>query len=245
MIKAKCIRKDRNKQGVITGYELIDEKGQLGYFTSDVLKSNIVNGYVDVINLKLTSDNKLIDKTEDISSIIEKVKSNSDVKQNALYSRYHRVLEDIGVDIVGAFYVPYELKYFRDNAILESDMKVDGIEVTLKQLLENPENFIGKFDDYGGSFKELATRSLTGDFFVRIPILILHKDNIIKVSMFYEIDYVNEIQFMGGVLPTTPEELACERKLKNNSNVRYPQPLNTDASKSNRRGYKFLLFSNR
>ena len=245
MIKAKCIRKNRNKQGNIIGYELIDEQGKLGYFEADALKRNILSNNIDVINLKLTSDNKLVDKKEDISDIIKKAKNSAEARENILVKRYGRVLEDIGVDIVGAFYIPYGLKYLRDNAIIESDMKVDGVEITLRQLLENPESFVGRFDDYGGGIKELATRSLTGDFFVRIPILILHKDNIIRIIMFYELDYVNEIQFMSGVLPTTPEEVFCKRELKKNSDARYPQPLTPTRDATDRRGYKLATMTSK
>lgn len=245
MIKAKCVRKDRDKSGNIIGYELIDEKGQLGYFKSDALKRNILSGDIDVINLKLTTDNKLVDKKEDdLTDLVNKVKESEEAKNNILYKRYKNTLEDIGVDIVGAFYVPYEYRWYRDKSVIHSDGKTGGIELVLKQLLENPKQFIGNFG-YCGT-EGVVTRNTAGDFFVRLPILILHKDGMLKTIMFYEVEYSNEFRVWASEIPFNLEEKLCERELKKNSNARYPQPLYKNReSYSDRRGYKIATMTSK
>ena len=64
MIQAKCIQKFRDDKGKIYGYRLIDLNGQTQDVQSDNLKLAIKNKKVHVVNLKLTSDNRLVDTTE-------------------------------------------------------------------------------------------------------------------------------------------------------------------------------------
>lgn len=64
MIQAKCIQKFRDKTGKIYGYRLIDLNGQTQDLTSDNLKAAIRNKQINVVNLTLTSDNRLVDTTE-------------------------------------------------------------------------------------------------------------------------------------------------------------------------------------
>lgn len=245
MIKAKCIRKDRDKNGNITGYELIDEKGQLGYFKADALKRNILSGNIEVINLKLTADNKLVDKKEDdLSDLVKRVKESEEAKNSVLYNRYKNTLEDIGVDIVGALYVPYEYRWSRDKSVIHNDGNVNSVEIVLKQLLENPKQFIGHFGYCGA--EGVVTRNTAGDFFVRLPILILHKDGMLKTIMFYEVEYSNEFLVWANEVPFNLEEILCERELKKNSNARYPQPLGKNReSYDDRRGYKIATMTSK
>lgn len=64
MIHAKCIQKIRNKNNKIIGYTLIDNVGKVQELDADRLKDWIVNGRILVTNLTLTSDGRLIDKSE-------------------------------------------------------------------------------------------------------------------------------------------------------------------------------------
>ena len=61
MIQTKCIQKFRDKQGKIYGYRLADVNGQTQDVTSDNLKLAIKTNQITVVNLKLTSDNRLVD----------------------------------------------------------------------------------------------------------------------------------------------------------------------------------------
>lgn len=60
----KCERKIRDKSSNIIGYILIKSNGAREHVKPEVLKQAMLNGSVQVINLKLTSDGKLIDKND-------------------------------------------------------------------------------------------------------------------------------------------------------------------------------------
>ena len=60
-MRLKCVQKIRNKNNTIIGYKIQDSQGNIRDISSKDLKQAIVKGTVDVINLKLTSDNRLID----------------------------------------------------------------------------------------------------------------------------------------------------------------------------------------
>lgn len=64
MIQAKCIEKFRDKTGKIYGYRLIDLNNQTQDVTPENLKQAILNKQIHVVNLTLTSNNRLIDTTE-------------------------------------------------------------------------------------------------------------------------------------------------------------------------------------
>lgn len=61
MIEAKCIMKIKDKQGNIQVYRLVDVNGVENDISSLELKKAIANGQIHVSNLKLTSNNRLID----------------------------------------------------------------------------------------------------------------------------------------------------------------------------------------
>ena len=60
MVKAECIKKFREKNR-ICGYRLRDTNGKITDIKPESLKNAIRNGQIIVSNLKLTSDNRLID----------------------------------------------------------------------------------------------------------------------------------------------------------------------------------------
>ena len=62
MIQAKCIQKFRNKQGKIYGYRLMDINQVTQYVTPGDLKKAIKAKQINVVNLTLTSDGRLMDK---------------------------------------------------------------------------------------------------------------------------------------------------------------------------------------
>lgn len=246
MIKARCIAKDRNNSGVIIGYNLMDENNKVKYFKPDDLKLKIKTGIIDVVNLKLTTDNKLIDKPEnDFSVLIEKAKNNPEKIHSVLYNRYHKVLEDIGVDIVGAFYTIYNTQVIDRYGIKSEGIQGSLSNEQIKLMIEHPERFIGRFTnmEYGGN---LITSGYNGDFYVSLPVLVLHKNNEIRTVMFYEINYKNELEVLGKEFDSTPEVYISERKLKQNPGLRYPQPLNPkDYMYKDRRGYKVMTINSK
>lgn len=61
MLQVKSIQKFRDNNGVIIGYRLQDETGSMQDIESDKLKELIRYHQISVVNLSLTSDNRLID----------------------------------------------------------------------------------------------------------------------------------------------------------------------------------------
>lgn len=62
MIVCKCLSKERDTSGKITRYALQDSCGHTCIMGADELKQKIHYKEIDVLNLLLTSDNRLIDK---------------------------------------------------------------------------------------------------------------------------------------------------------------------------------------
>ena len=62
MLKVKCVQKFRGKDNSIRGYRIIDQYGNAKDISSEELKKSIRLRVLEVINLTLTSDNRLIDK---------------------------------------------------------------------------------------------------------------------------------------------------------------------------------------
>lgn len=63
MIDIKCINKFKDAQGRIIGYRIQDTNGTIRDVRPQELKNAIINKQVNVINLTLTSNNRIIDKT--------------------------------------------------------------------------------------------------------------------------------------------------------------------------------------
>lgn len=76
MIQTKCIHKFRKPDNTIIGYRLIDLNGKTQDVDSKTLKNAIRNKSINVVNLTLTQDNRLVDKAE------EKLTSNKLVAKN-------------------------------------------------------------------------------------------------------------------------------------------------------------------
>ena len=91
----KCLGKKRDTLGRITDYYLVNEKGVKGVVPSDKLKTDIKAKKYNVVNLKLTKDNRLID-------VVEKVENVSDLV-NAI-TQLELAFTDLS-------YTPYELAY--------------------------------------------------------------------------------------------------------------------------------------
>lgn len=83
MIQAKCIQKFRDKQNKIIGYRLQDINGQTQDVTPEILKKAIFNNQISVVNLTLTSDNRLVDSKED-----DNIRKNIDVKTKESIYKY-------------------------------------------------------------------------------------------------------------------------------------------------------------
>lgn len=61
-MKVLCVEKFRDKNGVIKGYRIKYENGTVQDVKAEELKANIKSGQIEVVNLTLTVDGKLVDK---------------------------------------------------------------------------------------------------------------------------------------------------------------------------------------
>lgn len=93
-VKCTCIEKFRDKQGNIKGYRLQDAQGKCLDITSENLKIEIFAKRFNVVNLKLTTDGRLIDKDiEAINKIEEDKKKIAEIKkkENAFNELYNLI----------------------------------------------------------------------------------------------------------------------------------------------------------
>lgn len=67
MLVAKCIEKIRDKNGKIVKYRLQDKTGSQTELEAKLVKKFILESQMDVVNLQVTSDGRLVDKSEDNS----------------------------------------------------------------------------------------------------------------------------------------------------------------------------------
>ena len=67
MLVAKCVEKIRDKNGKIVKYRLQDKTGSQTELEAKLVKKFILESQMDVVNLQVTSDGRLVDKTEDNS----------------------------------------------------------------------------------------------------------------------------------------------------------------------------------
>lgn len=83
-LKLKCLHKYRDKNSNIIGYGLIDIQGKPYKVSSNDLKQAIKQGRVQVVNLTLTVDNRLIDGATEKYSVIKEhpQKVEGHIKQN-------------------------------------------------------------------------------------------------------------------------------------------------------------------
>ena len=83
MITVKCIGKIRDKSGKIIGYRLQDINGQTQEASAESLKKAIKNKNIHIINLRLTSDNRLVNSSEkQLQSVaLKKPLTNDDTKE--------------------------------------------------------------------------------------------------------------------------------------------------------------------
>jgi hypothetical protein len=95
-IQTKCIQKFRDKQNKIYGYRLIDLNGHTQDVTPENLKRAISQGKVNVVNLTLTSNGRLIDTQEkqlqskNLGKAPKKVETNS-ININALAKAFIKI----------------------------------------------------------------------------------------------------------------------------------------------------------
>ena len=143
MIQLKCIRKFKDKSGRIHGYRLVDINGVVQDITPNNLKDVIKSGKVTVVNLTLTSDNRLIDKKQesiDYSTLItDKVNlqriRDTDIKIAASICRYLNIKptnKGLNVDENKITYKHSFNTLLSDNVQLEIEVSDRKVQVKIE-----------------------------------------------------------------------------------------------------------------
>ena len=102
MLKAKCIEKIRDKNNHIIGYTIIGDDKKPIPVKSEKLKEVIRSGQIEITNLTLTSDNRLIDKKSVTSSKLRTTSSkpvNTSSKQNINIENLIRKAKSMGYSL--------------------------------------------------------------------------------------------------------------------------------------------------
>lgn len=137
MIQAKCIQKFRNKSNQIIGYRLQDSQGKTKDLTPQQLKDAIHTNQIHVLNLTLTSDNRLVD-TKHNNTPLQKnqtsVKNTASEKTQTVQKIQYALLTR---EIIEQINKPKALK-FKSNQNLNSMIpKVKKLGYTAQQISED------------------------------------------------------------------------------------------------------------
>ena len=143
MIQALCLRKFRNKNNQIIGYKIQDKNGNTLDVKPEYLKQAIRNNQVNVLNLTLTSDNKLIDRTykpqkpqkNNLKDIIAKIRTLGTPVTSPCGHTYY-IIKKTDTTIVG---IPSDVKKLKSFNSEYSTIKViggSGLESTREMFKE-------------------------------------------------------------------------------------------------------------
>ena len=148
IVKVKCIDKQRDKNNVITAYLLSDLCNKQMAVTPEQLKNAIFNYQVDCVNLTLTSDNRLVDKSEEcIEPIVLKV---SIIEKY----EYQSVIQDDNKNKRTVF----DAELIR--LMNEGKIEVEGYKIT-------PLGELVREDEYAKKSKELFSSNYINSFYIK------------------------------------------------------------------------------
>ena len=129
MIQAKCIQKIRDNSGKICGYTLIDLHGKIMHISSAELKMMLTKNDIQVLNLKLTKDNRIISiesESKDIENKINEYEDKHNKKINDYIEYKYRLLKKAGFDDI---HIAYKESYSSVSDTLYFDI---GSNITCK-----------------------------------------------------------------------------------------------------------------
>ena len=111
MIDVICVRIYRNRENTISGYEIRDLNGNCKDISAKDLKQAIINKQINVINLKLTKDKRLILKSKKEYNFLDSLSIRELDTEEMWYKKWcneYRVLQlgrsrlgEIGCDSIG------------------------------------------------------------------------------------------------------------------------------------------------
>jgi len=166
-MKVKCIYKFRNNTCKIIGYKIVDTSGNVKNVKAEVLKQLIKDNRIEVVNLSLTSDNRLIDKAED-NSKQGNLRDLAD-RINFLHKKY--------VDSMTGEYCNYH------NGGRDMQLKVIGNEIDIQL-----DGYNAKGLDY-----KIVQKGNEYIFYLNNTVIIKSEDmnNVVNVLMAYTGHYIN------------------------------------------------------
>lgn len=150
-LKCKCLDKERDKHGNITDYLLVDRSGNKRQMDAKKLKQLIRNYQLDVVDLTLTKDNRLVDGAEKKSAPKKKAPMQKQVQPTA---KAPEVKKPAQINIVPVVLTHEVVKCLLD--LLENAMYDD------KKLVNIRIAFIGKHSSTDLS-KAVGTAKSLGD----------------------------------------------------------------------------------
>ena len=104
MLQVKCIEKFRDKHNIIVGYRLQDSQGNIRDIKPNQLKEAMINKKIDVENLTLTSDNRLVGKL--------KTEKHQLSKEEAMILK----AKSLGCQVVELGYINRKIYILKNNA---------------------------------------------------------------------------------------------------------------------------------
>lgn len=203
-IKCTCIYKFRDNNGNIKGYRLQDKQGQIQDMESDKLKSAIRAKQIDVDNLTLTVDNRLMSKTAKDANSMDLERIAYRRGDSPIGVKYQKLFKPAGIEVVTAVYLAYPKEGDDINSIFRRTFKDDKLE-DIRQLVVDPSRIVGEFstkydkryeDDRGpktasGTYSE--NMLMGGETDSHIILLVLYKDGGFRTVIFGEFNHLSNL----------------------------------------------------
>ena len=207
MIKCTCIYKYRDEKGNIKGYKLKDKHGAIQDISSTDLKNAIRAAQIEVDNLTLTSDNRLMSKS---SLSVDEDKISNNRNKSKIGRRYQNVFKHLGIEVVTAKYLAYPKDGDDINSLFKRtfDLSRDSI-ADIRQLVVDPTPIIGHFSDesfkrnndeseYGGYYKNVHNELnenilMGGDIESKVILLVLRKDGGYRTVLLSEVESITSL----------------------------------------------------
>lgn len=183
----KCVKRERDKSGNIIRYHIVAADGTQEMLDPNTLKHFMLTGSINITNLKLTKDGRIIQSEESGKSLyVEQAKTG--LSTIPIYKRYSKMFELIGVDLVGAANIDAgDTLYNAINKKLGYIMRDPMMELPV--LLLGNSCISGPGKDNRIQYRKSYNLFNEMVFNITRVIVLLHKDNDIVPCFFYEVEF--------------------------------------------------------
>ena len=185
MLQAKCIKKFRDKHNKIIGYRLVDTNGNIQDVKAEKLKEVLSTGKLNIVNLTLTKDGRLVNTSENDtkSGIVNKAKNvihQPQPKQTTTILKDHQpilfcgLLDDLDLDLRET-----ELLNFKIVDSLSSILnKVKALGVGVDKITDD-------------MYMIYNTNNKTATIVSEAPVRVLAEEKVVLGNLFKTIDFKN------------------------------------------------------